>query len=222
DMERIHGYEILAYLLKQKHGLLTPELLNLLLVFVGLNPVNQTESVIMNPLAYRFLILDFDLWRHSHESVQRAHLQQFSVFIHISNNHHYNAKRLSKMHVVKKMLVALKTNVIRSIVTFLVSTLNKPSLNRRGTRKESPLKTGITTTFSHENIYGKASIKNIVTDVRSLPIETTARHIGVMVMEMLTDIVCDKLNPFYVNRFATTITNKWPLLFFSEDSNPSW
>ncbi|CAG8445955.1 14997_t:CDS:10 [Cetraspora pellucida] len=247
DMERIHGYEILAYLLKQKHGLLTPELLNLLLVFVGLNPVNHMDSVIMNPLAYRFLILDFDLWRHSPESVQRAHLQQFSIFIHLSKHHHYNAKRLSKMHVVKKMLVALKTNVypkelltdfietlkivvkynfttevIRSIVTFLVSTLNKPSPIRRGIRKESPLKTGSTTTFSHESIYGKASVRNIIVDVRSLPAETTARHIGVMVMEMLTDIVCDKLNPFYVNRFATTITNKWPLLFFSEDSNPSW
>ncbi|CAG8821647.1 23810_t:CDS:1, partial [Gigaspora rosea] len=95
------------------------------------------------------------------------------------------------------------------------------SLIRRGIRKESPLKAG-TTTFSHENIYGKTSLKNVVTDVRSLPAETAARHIGVMVMEMLTDIVCDKLNPFYVNRFATTITNKWPLLFFSEDSNPSW
>ncbi|CAG8480599.1 18870_t:CDS:10, partial [Gigaspora margarita] len=236
DMERIHGYEILAFLLKQKHGLLTPDLLNLLLVFVGLNPVNQIDSVIMNPLAYRFLILDFDLWRHSPESVQRAHLHQFSIFIHLSKHHHYNAKRLSKMHVVKKMLVALKTNVypkelltdfidtlkivvkynfttevIRSIVTFLVSTLNK----------QSPLKAG-TTTFSHENIYGKTSLKNVVTDVRSLPAETASRHIGVMVMEMLTDIVCDKLNPFYVNRFATTITNKWPLLFFSEDSNPSW
>ena len=40
DMERIHGYEILAYLLKQKYGLLTYELLNLLLVFVGYNPIN--------------------------------------------------------------------------------------------------------------------------------------------------------------------------------------
>ncbi|CAG8477297.1 10337_t:CDS:10, partial [Diversispora eburnea] len=246
DMERIHGYEILAYLLKQKHGLLTMELLNLLLVFVGLNPLSHNDSVIINPLAYRFLILDFDLWRHSHESVQRAHLHQFSIFIQLSQHHHFNAKRLSKMHVVKKMLVALKTNiyqkelltdfiatlkivvkynftteVIRSIATFLVSTLNKSSPTRRLARKESPLKTGMTVTFSHENA-GKTSSKTIVTDVRSVPVETMAKHIGVMVMEMLTEIVCDKLNPFYVNKFATTITNKWPLLFFSEDSNPFW
>ncbi|CAG8462143.1 12484_t:CDS:10 [Funneliformis caledonium] len=248
DMERIHGYEILAYLLKQKHGLLTYELLNLLLVFVGLNPINIADSVIINPLAYRYLILDFDLWRHADENVQRAHLMQFATFIQLSQHHHFNAKRLSKMHVVKKMLVALKLNVypkdllidfistlkivvkynfttevIRSIATFLVSTLNKP--NKRfvpAPRRESPLKTGMGSTFAHENVMGKSSVKNIVTDVRSLPVDTTAKHIGVLVMEMLAEILCDKMNPFYVNKFSTTITNKWPLLFFNEDSNPFW
>ncbi|CAG8433004.1 6306_t:CDS:10 [Ambispora gerdemannii] len=229
DMERIHGYEILAFLLKQKHELLSLELLNLLLVFVGFNPISPTDSVIVNPLAYRFLILDFELWKRAGETVQRAHLQQFTAFIHLSLHHHFNAKRLSKMRildiklyiisdVVKKMLVALKTNayskdllaefiatlkivvkynftteVIRAIATFLVSTLNKPSgLHRRQTH------------------------------VRTLPPDTSSRQVGVMLMEMLTDIVCDKLNPFYINKFSTTITNKWPLLFFGEDSNPSW
>lgn len=38
DMERCHGYEILAYLLKQKRDLITPELIELLLVFIGKNP----------------------------------------------------------------------------------------------------------------------------------------------------------------------------------------
>ncbi|CAB4400230.1 unnamed protein product [Rhizophagus irregularis] len=245
DMERIHGYEILAYLLKQKHGLLTYELLNLLLVFVGYNPINPMDSVIINPLAYRFLILDFDLWRHADETVQRAHLMQFATFIQLSQHHHFNAKRLSKMSVVKKMLVALKLNVypkdllidfiatlnivvkynftnevIRSIATFLVSSLNKPNKPRfvATPRRESPLKTGIGSSFVHENVIGKSSVKNIITDVKSLSV----KHIGVLVMEMLTEILCDKMNPFYVNKFSSTITNKWPLLFFNEDSNPFW
>lgn len=38
DMERCHGYEILAYLLKQKRELITVELFELLLVFIGKNP----------------------------------------------------------------------------------------------------------------------------------------------------------------------------------------
>lgn len=38
DMERHHGYEILAYLLKQKRDLITVDLVELLLVFVGKVP----------------------------------------------------------------------------------------------------------------------------------------------------------------------------------------
>lgn len=37
-MERCHGYEILAYLLKQKRELITVELFELLLTFIGKNP----------------------------------------------------------------------------------------------------------------------------------------------------------------------------------------
>jgi hypothetical protein len=37
-MVRTHGYEVLGYLLKQKRELITPELLELLLVFIGKNP----------------------------------------------------------------------------------------------------------------------------------------------------------------------------------------
>jgi beige protein homolog 1 len=77
-------------------------------------------------------------------------------------------------------------------------------------------------TFAHENVIGKSPVKNIVTDVKSLSVETTPKHIGVLVMEMLAEILCDKMNPFYVNKFSTTITNRWPLLFFNEDSNPFW
>lgn len=65
-------------------------------------------------------------------------------------------------------------------------------------------------------------LKSIITDAKTVLVETQLKQIGVMVMEMITEIVCDKLNPFYVNKFATTITNKWSLLFFDEDSNPLW
>lgn len=37
-MERCHGYEILAYLLKQKRELITVELFELLLTFIGKMP----------------------------------------------------------------------------------------------------------------------------------------------------------------------------------------
>ncbi|CAG8523942.1 7035_t:CDS:10, partial [Paraglomus brasilianum] len=247
DMERIHGYEILAYLLRQKQELLTLEILNVLLVFVGLNPVNPADSVIINPLAYRYLMLDFELWKNADEVVQKAHLQQFATFIQLSQHHQFNAKRLNKMHVVKKMLVALKINVysnellnefiailkivikhnfttevVRSIATFLVSSLNRPSPTRRNTRRDPLLKRSATVSVHKASDTSRALPKTIITNVKTLEAEVPARKVGNLLMEMLADIICDKLNPFFANKFSVTITNKWPLLFFDEASNPFW
>jgi hypothetical protein len=42
-----------------------------------------------------------------------------------------------------------------------------------------------------------------------------------IVLEMLHDILCDKANgPDYISKFSSTITNKWPLLFFAPNLNP--
>lgn len=97
DMERIHGYEVLANLLKSKPNLITVQLQNLIFLFVGLNQSNPNESVVVNPLAYRFLILDFDVWKKTDLAVQTAHLHQFVTFTHSSRFHRFNAKRLLKM-----------------------------------------------------------------------------------------------------------------------------
>ena len=40
DMERCHGYEILAYLLKQKRELISVELIESLLVFIGKDSIH--------------------------------------------------------------------------------------------------------------------------------------------------------------------------------------
>ena len=40
DMERCHGYEILAYLLKQKRELISVELIESLLIFIGKDSIH--------------------------------------------------------------------------------------------------------------------------------------------------------------------------------------
>ena len=62
EMERIHGYEILAYILKRKPHLHTVDLFEMLLMLVGKTANSPTESIIANPFAYRYLILDFEVW----------------------------------------------------------------------------------------------------------------------------------------------------------------
>ncbi|RUS32592.1 hypothetical protein BC938DRAFT_475000 [Jimgerdemannia flammicorona] len=258
DMERNHGYELLAYLLKQKRNMITIDLLNLMLVFIGKDPEFPEESVINNPFAYRYLLMNFDIWKRTDIEVQRAHLEQFLVFIQLSKKKAFNVKRLLKMHLVKKMLLALRVNVppkelipsfiaalraatlanwsvetIRAIATFLASTMAKPSAYRKHEsshsrpplfRKRSSTAIPLQTEDSAPEAKPNAAdvVPVIVTDAKTTQTENAPKHVVLcnMVMEMLHDILCDKANSSLVSKFANTITNKWPLLFFSEDSNP--
>ena len=120
-MERENGFGVLATLLAKKldygkasssdnsdqHGSgenvheeyekLSIEVLMTVLEFVGYRPEKPRDSVINNPLAYRVLLVDPDLWRNSIPAVQRLYYKQFVVFGADSKYHLFNAKRLSKM-----------------------------------------------------------------------------------------------------------------------------
>lgn len=120
-MEREHGFGVLANLLANKLGLgntrtvtgtqspltvpgdyrntesLSLEILTLVLKFVGYRAEKPEDSVIDNPLAYRILLVDFDLWRSAAPSVQRLYYDQFAAFGTRSKYHQFNTKRLSRM-----------------------------------------------------------------------------------------------------------------------------
>lgn len=120
-MERENGFSILAALLRGKTGAgqsnrntdleilpgltstdeerekLLYELLNLILVFLGYDLTCPENSVINNPLAYRILLVDLDIWRKAPISVQHLYYNQFITFGVECKNHKFNAKRLSRM-----------------------------------------------------------------------------------------------------------------------------
>ncbi|KAI9273684.1 hypothetical protein BY458DRAFT_533167 [Sporodiniella umbellata] len=150
DMERSRGYELLAYLLKRKRNLITLELFELILSFIGKNKNNLGDSIINNPLAYRYIILNFEVWKKTNLDVQKAHLEQFVLFTNISNFRSFNLKQLPEIHIVKKFLLALRMNTystelgpytldalkaimlinwdtegIRAVATFLASTVSQ-------------------------------------------------------------------------------------------------
>ncbi|KAI9731699.1 MAG: hypothetical protein M1834_004488 [Cirrosporium novae-zelandiae] len=147
-IERENGYGVLACLLREKLGAgqllnalptevsgpieggkeeimkLTSQLLHLVLEFVGYDADHPENSIVNNPLAYRILLLDFDLWKNASISAQKLYYSQFKTFSTKSKNHLFNARRLSRMStpystftedytnehsgVVKKMIDALK------------------------------------------------------------------------------------------------------------------
>ncbi|KAI9318572.1 hypothetical protein BX666DRAFT_1855381 [Dichotomocladium elegans] len=237
DMERSHGYEILAYLLKQKKELITVEILELLLVFIGKNTAHPEDSVIYNPFAYRYIILNFEIWKKVNIEVQQAHLDQFTLFLHTSNKRHFNTKRLQRFFIVKRMLLAFRMNIyskslaphvinalkivtlcswntesIRIIATFLASTVSPgPSIYFLKQNHPDSQQRSATIGSSNEDsdeAYG------FVEDAKKRSQSSKTVQIRNVVLEMLHDILCYSDHKDLVNKFASTITNKWMLLFF--------
>lgn len=118
-MERENGFGVLANLLTTKLGKLSSshafksqssapdrtgasfsislKVLNLILDFVGYCPERLENSIINNPLAYRTLVVDLEIWQTSSIEVQKLFYGQFSAFATLSKYQQFNMKRLSRM-----------------------------------------------------------------------------------------------------------------------------
>jgi beige protein homolog 1 len=256
-MERDQGYAILATLIRDKLGytnsgpsigsmrsvmaIPTPSmdrnelamaLLRLILDFVGYDFKNTEHSIINNPLAYRVLLVDTDVWRQAERPVQELYFQQFITFAADSQNHRFNARRLGRMRALKKMLDALKaepilpmtmplflnafksllpsalnTEMLRSIALFITFSVHKgKAVNgltpRRGNRLDTRPRRNTTQSGSPEP-----------------PITSLSRfQIGVEVLRLYSDFLCAKEDTSMIKKFARTVTNKWLLYLLSETS----
>ena len=117
-MERENGFGVLASLLTAKldsaysgprmqelcvissgkeRDELTFQVLSIILKFIGYRDDNLADSVINNPLAYRILIVDLEIWRSSSHKVQKLYYEQFATFGTGSKHRLFNAKRLARM-----------------------------------------------------------------------------------------------------------------------------
>lgn len=148
DMEKEHLYEAFATVLRNKVDIISAEAVEQLLVLIGKLPNLPTEAVLANTMAYRFLFLDFELWRRANKDIQKLVLAQFQDFTVGSRKRVFNAKRLGKLFLTKRLLMALRTEVfaqsllpdvvqvirstliasfnvdsVRAIATFIMSTL---------------------------------------------------------------------------------------------------
>jgi len=153
-MERDKGYAILSMLIRAKLGYGVPgseiqsqtwrlpltaeardklsfQLLSLVLHFVGYKHADPIESFIINPLAYRVLLIDPDTWRRSSPMAQELYYKQFVTFAVKSKHHQFNSRRLLRMRkfcrdssardpissptwtgIIKRLLDALKAETI--------------------------------------------------------------------------------------------------------------
>ncbi|CAM0141774.1 unnamed protein product [Umbelopsis sp. WA50703] len=242
DMERLHGYEILAHLLKQKRDIISINHLESLLHFIGKDPACLNESVINNPFAYRYIVLNFEIWKRAPIEVQKAHLDQFFLFIQHSRFRHFNIKRLQTIHLVKKMLLAFRLSVyskelvssavaalrvamlsnwttdsIRAVATFLASSL--PDAVKKRTSTSPSSRSSSQSEFSDSG-RNRSNLEEVVINSQEYPCPDKKTQMCIIVMEMLHSILCEPDNIDLVAKFSNTITNKWTLLFFERDVHP--
>ncbi|KAI9289228.1 hypothetical protein BC943DRAFT_300701 [Umbelopsis sp. AD052] len=250
DMERLHGYEILAYLLKQKRDIIEIDHLERLLSFIGKDGAYLNESVINNPYAYRYIVLNFEIWKRTSIAVQKAHLDQFFLFIQQSKFRNFNIKRLQNIHLVKKMLLAFRLSVyskelvpsavaalrvammnnwttdsIRAVATFLASCLPDYTNSNLPSPTPSSASSPRTRELRSENQdfgspQSSTAKKEIILDAKAFPTTDKKTQMCIIVMEMLHGILCEPQNQDLVAKYSSTITNKWALLFFEKDVHP--
>ena len=131
-MEKGNGFGILAALIREKLGFesgapagstrkatsmhtleerqtLPIELLQAVLEFVGYDRNRPENSMIVNPMAYRVLLIDFDTWRRCDMETQKLYYAQFVQFVSHNRHQAFNQKRLARMRVVRKLIEALKS-----------------------------------------------------------------------------------------------------------------
>ncbi|WEW56011.1 beige protein-like 1 [Emydomyces testavorans] len=253
-MEKENGYGILAVLLREKLGITTAvqttprkiapvcstsqdrnelamELLILILRFVGYDFENPKKSIIINPLAYRVLLVDVDIWRLGDLPLLEIYYSQFRIFCIESYHHRFNARRLSRMRVIKKLLNSLKdeiytdeslklftqafscittccmtAEILRSVSLFITYSIHKPKPSSRLQKKKSI------------SSIARQSRRAIVYQFHEKPATYVSKeHIGAELLRVFTDIFCAPDSTVNIQKLARTVTNKWLLYLISED-----
>ncbi|KAJ5745343.1 hypothetical protein N7520_010525 [Penicillium odoratum] len=249
-MERENGYGILAALLREKLGFqlgnlsfgksvvtnstleeqnsLIFDLLRLTLEFVGYDPEHPGHSIITNPLAYRVLLVDMDIWRHGGPTVLELYYTQFRAFATDSTYHRFNAKRLGRMRVSKKLIETMKGGELTS------ETLN-PCLSAFESLMKSSMSPDLLRSFalsitytlhvpkSTAGLQKKKSLRFAAAPSRPSSAKSDSeRYIsataqGTEMLRVYTAVLCNPLDSTPLRKFAKAVTNKWLLYLACED-----
>ncbi|WVQ96281.1 hypothetical protein IAU59_003385 [Kwoniella sp. CBS 9459] len=113
EMERIHGFDLLAAILRPKMSQLFDEqCAKILLSMLGINMDKPNTATVHNSVAYRALGIEFELWSYAPDDVVRYYLRHFEYLLSTSKHKRFNILRtFQKSAVVKKMLYALRSGL---------------------------------------------------------------------------------------------------------------
>ncbi|KAK1758660.1 beige protein 1 [Echria macrotheca] len=257
-MESHNGYAILSMLLRAKLGYsmaasdnpawrlsltgderdrLSFQLLSLVLSFVGYNHADPIDSFIVNPLAYRILLIDPDTWRKSAPLTQELYYKQFMTFAVKSKHHQFNSRRLLRMRIIKRLLDALKGETIseeilphfmasfeslvkcnynaevhRSLALFITYAFHTPAGSLARTPKPGSA-TSRSASISRAGTPTLGILKRPTVDIASSspadgPKLLSKKQLGTTILAMYARLLCEKQNLTDMRKFAKAVTNK--------------
>ncbi|ADV25860.1 hypothetical protein I305_04819 [Cryptococcus gattii E566] len=126
EMERIHGFDLLAAILRPKAAMFLDEACTkTIMAMLGINMDKPGSATVHNTVAYRALGLEFELWSHASDDVIRYYLQHFKHLLATSKHKRFNILRtFQKSAMVKKMLYTLRSGLFAiEVVPDVVDTL---------------------------------------------------------------------------------------------------
>ncbi|KAJ2900346.1 beige beach domain-containing protein [Zalerion maritima] len=248
-VEHDQGYAIMGMILRAKLGFSQPssehpisrllltveerdalscQVLSTILDFIGYNHENPVDSFIINPLAYRILLVDFDTWRKSARQTQELYYKQFTTFAVKSKYHDFNARRLLRMRIVKRLLDALKgepiteemlpnfmapfesliscqfsSEVHRALALFITYAFHSATALQSRTPRPS-------TSVSRSSTPGpKRPILDTGSNASGSPSKVLSkRQLGKVVLDLYSRMLLDNGNKAHIEKFARTVTNK--------------
>ncbi|EEB06686.2 beige protein [Schizosaccharomyces japonicus yFS275] len=222
--EQGHAYEILASILRSKSdSLINEKTLLLISQYCGLS-LDPVPSVIKNPLLFHTLFLDFELWAKSLDLDVR--LQHLTLLLSLTENNPYaafNVKRLSKMHLLKKLLFSLR-NFLFSVETLPVLKMVFHSIFKYMFTTETIRMVATFVVYSTQNSkrVRRGSRASDLTQRHPLRgTRFTIKQAGRMLCESFIDFLTNSENgAACIRRFSSMITSMWLLFLLREhDTN---
>ncbi|KAF2154703.1 beach-domain-containing protein [Myriangium duriaei CBS 260.36] len=269
-MEREQGYSIVALLIREKLGLasgqptgsktinsivfptfeernkLMLELLDTILQFVGVDSSNPKASILTNPMAYRSFLTDLDTWRSGSMASQKLYYQQFSWLLKDNDNIDFNAKRLSKMRIVRKFVDCLRSDFVHTTNTDVVlEALEVLYIHAAGKTDHRDLATfigyclqegkaslpssqsGRRLTIRMDLPNGRTSSPPVGSPRASRPVDDTMSkgalpeaQLGARILLAYSDLLCDTAGTPLLRRFQRNVPVSW-LLHLLADTDSS-
>ncbi|KAL4258196.1 Beach-domain-containing protein [Pleurotus pulmonarius] len=220
NMERMRGYEILADILRQKSQLINMTSFETLFEFLGVNFKTPDQSTVVNPIAYRAIALDFELWSRTKDEIQREYFAHFTTLLQTSRYRRFNSRqRFVKMGLVRKLLFAVQTDWYgRDDLPHLIDAL-KVVAEANFTKDEAikPIVSYLAANL-HEDLIGQPDSPSSPLSIVSRLDQTGAREKAEHVFAALLSILSSSTS---YTRFAVSLPHtRIPLLLLGDRPSP--